>query len=162
MAVLLFLSVLIYLAQPHCTIHGAGASPVIVASDQATGTLYTVAPDKIDQLIEEKRVFPEWVKCDNSLPDFGPPDAPCICSKDRRFNPNSNTPFGIEYSVVDGEPVDICFFVLAPDSAQREHLELLARIAQVCAHPSFTKGVREGNSPGDILQFVKLCATRIP
>mmetsp|Transcript_4869 Transcript_4869/g.12723 ORF Transcript_4869/g.12723 Transcript_4869/m.12723 type:complete len:1009 (-) Transcript_4869:115-3141(-) len=105
MAVLLFLSVLIYLAQPHCTIHGgAGASSVIVAKNQ--DTLYTVDPDKMDKLIEEKCVFPEWVKCDNSKPDFGPPDAPCICSKDRRFNPNSNTPFGIEYSVVSGETVD--------------------------------------------------------
>ena len=73
-----FLSVLIYLtATFHCTTRDVCvlASPVIVARDQSTGTLYTVEPDKIDQLIAEKRVFPEWVKCDDSVPDFGPPDA---------------------------------------------------------------------------------------
>ena len=68
----------------------------------------------------------------------------------------------VDYAAIDNEPVDICFFVLAPESAQQEHLELLARIAQVCAHPSFTKGIRGGNSPKDILQYVRLCATRIP
>jgi len=69
---------------------------------------------------------------------------------------------GVDYSAIDGEPVDICFLLLAPDSARREHLELLARIAQVCSHPSFTQGVRAGDTPSEILKFVTQCATRIP
>ena len=68
----------------------------------------------------------------------------------------------VDYQAIDGAPVDVCFFLLAPDSAQREHLELLARIAQVCAHPSFCRGVREGGTAEEVLKFVTLCSTRIP
>ena len=68
----------------------------------------------------------------------------------------------VDYDAVDGEPVDICFLLLAPDSARREHLELLARVAQLCSHPSFVKGVRSANTPAEILDFVKLCPARIP
>ena len=69
---------------------------------------------------------------------------------------------GVDYGAVDGDPVDICFLLLAPDSARREHLDLLARIAQVCSHPSFTHGVRAGGTPTEILNFITQCATRIP
>jgi len=68
----------------------------------------------------------------------------------------------VDYGAIDGEPVDICFLLLAPDSARREHLELLARVAQLCSHPSFTKGVRSANTPAEMLDFVKLCPSRIP
>ena len=68
----------------------------------------------------------------------------------------------VDYGAIDGEPVDICFLVLAPESARREHLEVLARVTQVCSHPSFTRGVRTANTPAEILEFVKLCAARIP
>ena len=68
----------------------------------------------------------------------------------------------VDYAAIDGVPVDICFFLLAPDSAQREHLELLARIAQVCAHPSFCRGVRDGGRASELLTFITLCSTRIP
>jgi len=68
----------------------------------------------------------------------------------------------VDYNAVDGEPVDICFLLLAPDSARREHLELLARVAQLCSHPSFTRGVRSANTAAEIMDFVKLCSARIP
>ena len=69
---------------------------------------------------------------------------------------------GVDYGAVDGDPVDICFLLLAPDSARREHLDLLARIAWVCSHPSFTQGVRAGETSTEILNFITQCATRIP
>ena len=69
---------------------------------------------------------------------------------------------GVDYGAIDSEPVDICFLLLAPDWGRKEHLELLARIAQVCSHPSFTQGVRAGGTPAEILNFVTQSATRIP
>lgn len=69
---------------------------------------------------------------------------------------------GVDYGAIDNKPVDICFLLLAPNSARREQLELLARIAQVCSHPSFTQGVRSADTPTQILNFVTHSATRIP
>lgn len=68
----------------------------------------------------------------------------------------------VEYGAIDGEPVELCFLVLVPTGGGREHLELIARVAQLCSHPYFTAGLRNARDPAAILSFIQQHSPRIP
>lgn len=42
----------------------------------------------------------------------------------------------VEFEAVDGEPVDLVFLLLAPESAGADHLKALARISRLLREPS--------------------------
>lgn len=48
----------------------------------------------------------------------------------------------IDFEAVDGEPVDIVFLLLAPESAGADHLKALARISRFLRTPSAVEGLR--------------------
>jgi PTS system nitrogen regulatory IIA component len=51
----------------------------------------------------------------------------------------------IEFEALDGEPVDLIFLLLAPESAGADHLKALARIARLLRDPDVVKKLRQSN-----------------
>ncbi len=48
----------------------------------------------------------------------------------------------IDFEALDGEPVDLVFVLLAPESAGADHLKALARIARLLRDPSIAQNLR--------------------
>jgi nitrogen PTS system EIIA component len=48
----------------------------------------------------------------------------------------------IDFESLDGEPVDLMFVLIAPESAGADHLKALARVARVLREPSVTQKLR--------------------
>ncbi len=51
----------------------------------------------------------------------------------------------IEFEALDGEPVDLIFLLLAPESAGADHLKALARIARLLRDSDVVKKLRQSN-----------------
>jgi nitrogen PTS system EIIA component len=51
----------------------------------------------------------------------------------------------IEFEALDGEPVDLIFLLLAPESAGADHLKALARIARLLRDTDVVKKLRQSN-----------------
>jgi len=49
----------------------------------------------------------------------------------------------IDFEALDGQPVDLVFLLLAPESAGADHLKALARVARVLRSPDTAKMLRD-------------------
>jgi PTS system nitrogen regulatory IIA component len=61
---------------------------------------------------------------------------------------------GVDYDAVDGEPVDLAFALLVPETATEEHLQLLAQLAGRFSDPLTRKRLREADSAAAILHVL--------
>jgi PTS system nitrogen regulatory IIA component len=59
---------------------------------------------------------------------------------------------GIDYDAADGEPVDLAFALLVPESATEEHLQLLAQLASLFCDARVRKRLRDAESTDAILR----------
>ncbi len=59
---------------------------------------------------------------------------------------------GVDYDAIDGEPVDLAFALLVPESANEGHLQLLAQLASLFSDPAVRKQLREADSPDEVLR----------
>jgi PTS system nitrogen regulatory IIA component len=59
---------------------------------------------------------------------------------------------GVDYDAMDGEPVDLAFALLVPESATEEHLQLLAKLAGLFSDPRVRKRLRDADSADGILR----------
>jgi PTS system nitrogen regulatory IIA component len=50
---------------------------------------------------------------------------------------------GIDFEALDGQPVDLCFLLLAPEAAGADHLKALARVARALRDPEIARKLRE-------------------
>jgi len=49
----------------------------------------------------------------------------------------------IDFEALDAQPVDLCFLLLAPESAGADHLKALARVARLLRDPEIARKLRE-------------------
>lgn len=61
---------------------------------------------------------------------------------------------GIDYDAADGEPVDLAFALLVPETANEEHLQLLAHLATLFSDPLVRTQLREARSAALILEVL--------
>ncbi|MET4060627.1 PTS system fructose-specific IIC component [Arthrobacter sp. UYP6] len=59
----------------------------------------------------------------------------------------------VDWGAKDG-PADIVFFIAAPEGADQEHLQLLAKLARSLIKKNFTGALRTARSPEDIVELV--------
>ena len=59
----------------------------------------------------------------------------------------------VDWGAKDG-PADIVFFIAAPEGADQEHLQLLAKLARSLIKKSFTGALRTAQSPQEIVDLV--------
>lgn len=63
-----------------------------------------------------------------------------------------STTKGVDYDAMDGEPVDLAFALLVPETATEEHLRLLAQLAGLFNDPRVRKRLRDADSTDGILR----------
>jgi PTS system nitrogen regulatory IIA component len=56
----------------------------------------------------------------------------------------------IDYEALDGEPVDLIFLLLAPESAGADHLKALSRVARALRDPALTARLRATKDAGGL------------
>ena len=49
----------------------------------------------------------------------------------------------VDFEALDGQPVDLCFLLLAPEAAGADHLKALARVARMLRDPDVARRLRE-------------------
>ncbi|MCQ2000288.1 PTS fructose transporter subunit IIABC [Arthrobacter zhaoxinii] len=59
----------------------------------------------------------------------------------------------VDWGAKDG-PADIVFFIAAPEGADQEHLQLLAKLARSLIRKDFTASLRTATSPAQIVELV--------
>lgn len=67
-----------------------------------------------------------------------------------------STARGVDYDAADGEPVDLAFALLVPETAAEEHLQILARLAGLFSDPLIRERLREAQTPGAVLGVFQL------
>lgn len=60
----------------------------------------------------------------------------------------------VAFDAVDGEPVDLAFLLVAPESAGADHLKALASIARLLRDPAVTAELRFARDPATILSIL--------
>lgn len=62
---------------------------------------------------------------------------------------------GVDFQSVDGTPAHLVFMIAVPDSADNEHLRILATLSRMLIHEDFRKALMEAGSPEEILQTIQ-------
>lgn len=62
----------------------------------------------------------------------------------------------MDYDAADGEPVDLAFALLVPETAAEEHLQILARLAGLFSDPAVRERLREARTPEAVLSVFEL------
>ena len=62
----------------------------------------------------------------------------------------------IEFETLDGQPVDLIFLLLAPETAGADHLKALARVARLLRDPDVARKLRESRDAEAIYAVLML------
>lgn len=62
---------------------------------------------------------------------------------------------GVDFQSVDGTPAHLVFMIAVPDSADNEHLRILATLSRMLIHEEFRKALMEAGSPEEILRVIQ-------
>jgi len=60
----------------------------------------------------------------------------------------------LPFDAADGKPVDLLFAMTVPENSTEDHLQLLARIAELFSDPELLKALREAESSSALLQLL--------
>lgn len=58
----------------------------------------------------------------------------------------------VDFDAIDNQPVDLIFGLLVPESATKEHLQLLAHLASMFSDAGFCEKLRTATTPEQIMQ----------
>lgn len=62
---------------------------------------------------------------------------------------------GVDFDAVDGEPVDLLFALLVPEQSTEEHLEFLARLAEMFSTPELREQLRRQTAPEALYDILR-------
>ncbi len=57
----------------------------------------------------------------------------------------------VDYDAPDGEPVDLLFGLMVPEESTEEHLQILARLAEMFSDPTLRSRLRRSVDPTEVL-----------
>lgn len=63
---------------------------------------------------------------------------------------------GVDYDAADGQPVDLAFALLVPETANEEHLRLLAHLATLFSNPEVRARLRAAQDSEQVLAALGL------
>ena len=75
---------------------------------------------------------------------------------DRLFGLFARLERPIDFEALDGQPVDLIFLLLAPESAGADHLKALARIARLLRDPAVADRLRESRDAEALYRVLSL------
>ena len=73
-----------------------------------------------------------------------------LAKLDRLFGVFARLDRPIDFGALDGQPVDLMFLLLAPESAGADHLKALARIARLMRDPEIANKLRQSRDAESI------------
>ncbi len=62
---------------------------------------------------------------------------------------------GVDYDAVDQQPVDLLFALLVPEASTDEHLQVLARLAEMFSDTELVTKLRQGGSNTALYELLK-------
>jgi PTS system nitrogen regulatory IIA component len=68
-----------------------------------------------------------------------------LAKLDRLFGVFARLERPIDFEALDGQPVDLLFLLLAPETAGADHLKALARVARLLRDPEVARKLRESH-----------------
>ncbi len=60
----------------------------------------------------------------------------------------------VDFDAIDNQPVDLIFGLLVPESATKEHLQLLAQLASMFSNAEFCEKLRQATQPEEVMQQI--------
>jgi PTS system nitrogen regulatory IIA component len=75
---------------------------------------------------------------------------------DRLFGLFARLERAVDFEALDGQPVDLIFLLLAPESAGADHLKALARVARLLRDPEIASKLRESRDADAIYAVLAL------
>lgn len=61
----------------------------------------------------------------------------------------------VDWSALDGNPVDLVFMIGVPEDAGTAHLKILASISRKLMKQEFRDGLRNAKSPSELIEFLQ-------
>ena len=61
----------------------------------------------------------------------------------------------VDFESLDGEPVELCFVLVGPESAAGAHVKALSRISRLLRRASLRDALRAATSPDEFLRLVR-------
>lgn len=61
----------------------------------------------------------------------------------------------VDFDAIDNQPVDLIFGLLVPESATKEHLQLLAQLASMFSNSGFCEKLRQATRPEEVMQLIE-------
>ncbi len=112
--------------------------------------LPSVTPREIfDRLLERERLGSTGLGQGIALPHARVPKA------ERAIGAFVSLESGIDFDAVDGQPVDLAFALLVPETATEEHLQLLAKLATMFSDEKLRERLRQAANPDQLLQVIQ-------
>lgn len=68
---------------------------------------------------------------------------------------------GVDFDVIDNQPVDLMFALLVPVESTDEHLQLLAQLAEMFSDESLRQRLREAGSPEEVYGLLRAQAEQV-
>lgn len=62
---------------------------------------------------------------------------------------------GVDFQSIDGTPAHLIFMIAVPDSADDQHLRILATLSRMLIHEDFRKALMEADSPEDVFVAIQ-------
>jgi len=64
------------------------------------------------------------------------------------------SPEGVDFDSLDGQPVHICFLLIAPENVSGPHVKALARISRLLQNPDFREALLKCRTPSEVLKVI--------
>ena len=61
----------------------------------------------------------------------------------------------VDFDALDGEPVELCFVLVGPESAAGAHVKALSRISRLLRRASLRDALRAASTPDEFLRLVR-------
>ena len=61
----------------------------------------------------------------------------------------------IDFSAIDGKPVDIVLSIVVPEDQMDLHLQILARLSRLCSRPAFLDAIRNAENQASLHETIK-------
>jgi len=105
--------------------------------------------DTFDKLLERERLGSTGLGHGIALPHAR------VTGIDEAYGAFVQLGSSVDFDAIDNQPVDLVFGLLVPESATREHLQLLAHLASMFSNAEFCEKLRHSSQPEEILQHIE-------
>ncbi|PPD14302.1 MAG: PTS IIA-like nitrogen-regulatory protein PtsN [Methylobacterium sp.] len=107
-------------------------------------------PDRLifDQLLQRERLGSTGIGQGVAIPHAAIPGLAHLCGLFARLGRP------VDFESVDGQPVDLVFVLLAPETAGADHLQALSRVARFFRSPAQVQMLRQADDPAALFAIL--------